>query len=258
MPLISVIVPVYNSADTVNETVRSVLRQRCDAQIEVILVNDGSTDSTKNVIKQIAISNANVIVKNRKTGSGRPSIPRNEGLELSRGDFVCFMDSDDVMPTGYLSAALTVMQSEFDFVGSLKHPFSSNLPRKQNKNAFVGFLKIPKLVQSSKNVFTTSGLVIPRQLIGDMRFENIYLEDWRFLMQLYEKGARGRLLFKPRVFYRVHTKSLTPKNKKVQIKRVISVHKEKYGSLGAPFFLFGYFIFGGLKLVLESKLLKKA
>ena len=253
MSLISVIVPAFNCAGTVKETVFSVLQQKCESDIEIIIINDGSSDSTKHVIEEIADNSENVMVINRQTSSGRPSIPRNEGLNLCKGDFVCFMDADDVMPDGYLAAALQVMEEKNIFAGSLKYPFSSTLPHISNRSKSVTSLSIPKFIQNAKNVFTTSGLVIPIKLIGRLRFQNVYLEDWRFLMQLYGEGVRGKLLLSPRIFYRVHGQSLTPKNKKIQVRRVFSVHKEMYGLIGGYILFVCYLMIGGLKIALESK-----
>ena len=254
MSLITVIVPAYNCAGTVRETVESILRQQVSSKVEIIIVNDGSTDETKETIEIIANDKRNVRIINRQFSSGRPSIPRNEGIDASEGEYICFMDADDIMPEGYLAAAMKAVKGETQFVGSLKCSFVTDVPAIKKKKMSCYYLQIPRLIEFCKEVYATSGLVIPKKLIGDTRFENIYMEDWRFLIRLYEKGGEGKVMLKPRVFYREHEKSLHPKSKKEQIRRAFSIHKERYGLFGAIPYLFGYFLIASIKLVLESKI----
>lgn len=253
MEAITVIIPCYNCADTVEQTVDSILSQQCNARVEVVLVNDGSTDSTHDILEGLSHDHNEVSVKHLQASSGRPSIPRNVGLDMTQGEFVCFMDADDIMPQGYLDAARKVIRSSCEFSGSLKYPFTDHTPPDRECMVGIRALKVPNLLEYSKNLFTTSGLLIPRELIGDMRFENIYLEDWRFLIRLYQRGGHGWLLLSPRVFYRVHAKSLTPKKKTLQVRRVYRVLWEVHGWLVAPILYAGYFLVGACKIAIESR-----
>lgn len=88
----SVIIPAYNCADTIKSAVGSVLSQSYD-NFELITVNDGSTDSTAEVLKELAQSDSRVKVF-YQNNSG-PAKARNFGIENSTGDFILFLDSDD-------------------------------------------------------------------------------------------------------------------------------------------------------------------
>ncbi len=92
-PIVSIIIPTFNRAEYVGQTVRSVFAQSfCD--YEVIVVDDGSTDNTKEVLA--AFGNAPNFRYHYQPNSGR-STARNQGFTLAQGDFILFLDSDDLL-----------------------------------------------------------------------------------------------------------------------------------------------------------------
>ena len=92
LPLISVIVPVYNVEKYISRCVDSLLGQTYK-NIEIILVDDGSSDDSSLLCDHYASENKNVIVIHKKNGG--QSSARNEGLRLARGQYIGFVDSDD-------------------------------------------------------------------------------------------------------------------------------------------------------------------
>ncbi len=97
--LISVIIPVYNRADYIKRGVDSVLAQK-DVNFELILVDDGSTDSSPEIIDEYAKKYSNVIAFHQKNVG--VSAARNKGIEICNGDYVFFLDSDDYIVEGAL------------------------------------------------------------------------------------------------------------------------------------------------------------
>lgn len=92
-PLVSVIVPVYNCRATLRGALESVFAQSLPAdRIEVIAVDDGSTDGGGAILDGLAGPRLTVV---RQENSGGPGAPRNRGLELASGRFVSFLDADD-------------------------------------------------------------------------------------------------------------------------------------------------------------------
>lgn len=87
-PLVSVILPVYNGARYLNETIDSVLAQTYPA-LELIVVNDGSTDSSEDICK--TYQNIRYVYQENQ---GVP-FARNNGVSLAKGEFLCFIDQDD-------------------------------------------------------------------------------------------------------------------------------------------------------------------
>lgn len=94
--LLSVIIPVYNGGKTILNCVNSIIKDfaGCQNNIEIIIVNDGSTDDTLSKIKQIKFQNLKVISKS----NGGVSSARNAGIEVAIGRYIWFIDSDDTLP----------------------------------------------------------------------------------------------------------------------------------------------------------------
>jgi glycosyltransferase involved in cell wall biosynthesis len=91
-PLISVIIPVYNTLDYIQRGIDSVLNQTYE-NIELVVVNDGSTDGSENLLDKVSLNNPKVTVFHQNNSG--VSAARNKGLDLIQGEYVCFLDSDD-------------------------------------------------------------------------------------------------------------------------------------------------------------------
>lgn len=90
MPKVSVIIPVYNGEKTIRETVESVLNQTL-SDFELIIIDDGSTDSTLDVLSTIKDSRLKVV----SYSNAGVSASRNRGIELASGEYIAFLDADD-------------------------------------------------------------------------------------------------------------------------------------------------------------------
>lgn len=90
-PLISIIIPVYNSGEAIRRITGSILAQQTD--FELILVDDGSSDHTPSVLKQLSVEDKRVRVFTKKNGG--PSSARNAGIDISVGEYIIFFDADD-------------------------------------------------------------------------------------------------------------------------------------------------------------------
>lgn len=106
--LVSVVIPAYNSADYIAETLKSVIQQDYP-MVEVIVVDDGSTDRTREVVADIKSDRVRYIYQQN---SGGPSGPRNTGIQHAQGKYVAFLDSDDIMLPGKLQRAVDLLDRE--------------------------------------------------------------------------------------------------------------------------------------------------
>src|SRR4051812_18759444 len=103
--LVSIIIPCYNRADIVGETIASVLRQSY-GRFEAILVDDGSTDGTREAIRAYGDPRIRYFYKL----NGGLSSARNCGLEAARGEFIAFLDSDDLWDEWKLAAQMEIFR----------------------------------------------------------------------------------------------------------------------------------------------------
>lgn len=100
IPTISVIVPIYNAEQYLKESINSILAQNFK-DFELILINDGSQDNSLNICKEFKKIDSRVYVYDVKNGG--VSAARNFGLKNANGLWVCFIDSDDLVDSNYLS-----------------------------------------------------------------------------------------------------------------------------------------------------------
>lgn len=113
--LISVVIPIYNRESTLQKCVDSVLAQTYD-NTEVILVNDGSTDSSEEICRRYEQADSRVSVINKKNGG--LSSARNAGIDKSRGEYIFFIDSDDWIDRDTLEVLLNAaLQKDTDVTG---------------------------------------------------------------------------------------------------------------------------------------------
>ncbi|MGH2097438.1 glycosyltransferase [Aerococcus urinaeequi] len=106
LPLVSIIMPVYNVENYLAEAINSIFEQTYN-NIELIAINDGSSDSSSSILKKYLIDNplVNYIIINQKNMG--LSGARNSGLEKARGDYIYFFDSDDIIEKDCISDLVT-------------------------------------------------------------------------------------------------------------------------------------------------------
>lgn len=113
MTKVSVIVPVYNAENTIQVSIESILKQSID-DMEVIVINDGSTDATSEILKQYA---HNPLVKIYHQVNQGVSAARNAGLSYANGEYVFFLDSDDTLDETTLSTMYQyAVQNDIDLL----------------------------------------------------------------------------------------------------------------------------------------------
>lgn len=112
-PLISCIIPVYNAETYLRRCVDSVLKQDYPF-MEIILIDDGSTDASSSLCDEYALNYSNVIVKHIPNHGA--SLARKLGLKLAKGEYVTFVDSDDYVKYNYISVMFSALQKYDSFI----------------------------------------------------------------------------------------------------------------------------------------------
>ncbi|TVQ05935.1 MAG: glycosyltransferase family 2 protein [Balneolaceae bacterium] len=152
---VSVIVPVYNGEKFVGDAIKSVLNQKHNS-IEVIAVNDGSSDDSEKIIKQFG---DNVIYVKRENGG--PPAARNTALEYATGDFISFIDQDDIWHPDKLGIQLSIFNKFKDLnivIGfSMKYEFNS----------------IDEIDETAKREHSTLELLLGSSLVKRKTFDHV-------------------------------------------------------------------------------------
>ena len=132
-PLISVVIPAYNAGQFLDKTLESVLSQTYE-NWECIIVNDGSTDNTESVVKKWCEKDARFRYF-YKENSGA-SDTRNLGIKEARGEYIAFLDADDLYMPNFLKVCLeTLIKKDVDLVAPRMLSFTS-VPNTIIKNKY--------------------------------------------------------------------------------------------------------------------------
>lgn len=215
LPLVSIIIPTYNRAHLIGETLDSVLAQTYQ-NWECIVVDDGSTDNTDDVLK--AYSNTDARIKYYKRpdtykpgGNGA----RNYGFEVSKGKYVNWFDSDDLMHSEKLITQVDALEkTNFNFSICQTIIFEGNLEnilgyRNNNiysTNALIDFM-------SKKIVFLTQAPVFKKQFLErhSLKFEEELLagQEWEFLCRVLFYSSDYHYTDDSLVYFRKHNDSIS-------------------------------------------------
>jgi len=127
-PLVSIIIPVYNRETLVTETLDSILNQSYQ-NWECIIIDDRSTDNTTAILEKYKLIDDRFSFFerpiNKKKGA---NTCRNYGLELSKGDFIIFFDSDDLMKNNHIEIKINaITKNEYDYVITRTEYFNSEI-----------------------------------------------------------------------------------------------------------------------------------
>ena len=192
MPKVSVIIPTYNLSGLLKDTIDSVLAQTQD-DLEIIVVDDGSTDSTRRVVNSVGDNRIRYFYKER----GGASSARNFGLACSRGQYIAFLDHDDLWLADYLRTMITALEAEPEF-GIAYSPITvlqSDGRKIQSYKAPKG--KSGKLTADlfKRGFVWTSAAVIRRSVLEGFWFDESLkasYEDGDFFLRL---SAKTKFLF---------------------------------------------------------------
>lgn len=193
IPTFSVIVPVYNAFDTLEATVTSVLDQS-DNDWELILIDDGSTDRSLSLMLQLAAKDERVRAISQFNAG--PSAARNLGAQIARGEFLAFLDADDLWSAdklaahrkfhdSYLGVDASFAQIEFLETAAAGGPTVRTLSTVPN-----GLLRLTQIVGENP-VCTTSNLVVRAGTFAELGGFSVgmdFAEDQEFVARYVDQG----------------------------------------------------------------------
>jgi glycosyltransferase involved in cell wall biosynthesis len=211
LPVVSVVIPAYNVAAYIPETLESVFAQTYP-DYEVIVVNDGSPDTAELEQALEPYNKRIVYLRQENRGAGAA---RNAGLRLARGEFVAFLDADDLWLPDYLKEQVAFIQSgDYDLVYADALLFG---PSPFAGRTFMqiapsdGAVTFQSLISGECNVIT-SGVVARRRPILEVGLFDEQLrnsQDFELWVRLVRRGARVNYQRKVLLRYRYHEDSLS-------------------------------------------------
>lgn len=236
-PLVSVVIPCFNSSATIEQTIESVLAQSL-TDLEVIVCDDGSTDATADLVDAIRQRDSRVLFSATDANFGGPAAPRNRGIGLSRGEWIAFLDSDDLWMEHKLKVQIAVaskIRADFicsgiqDFWGELRDDELQGRPAEEDWGPVTKWLAHRKLLLN--NTIPTSTVLVKNHLLRKNGFQ--FIEDQSFIaVEDYELWLKilslpdisAAKISRPLVFYRRAETSIS-KNKFrmfLKVRRVVN------------------------------------
>ncbi|MBP5674796.1 glycosyltransferase family 2 protein [Candidatus Saccharibacteria bacterium] len=207
-PKVSIIIPAFNSEDFLERCVKSAISQTYD-NIEIIIVDDGSTDETAKISKSLKESN-NRIKYVFQENRGLPSA-RNTGMKLASGDYYYFLDSDDTIDDTLIEN-LIKKQQQNTLVGSNFKNIFQNKPSEGNRKGKYKTDDFLKEIFEDKKPSFVCGYLFDAKRCTKISFDEKtrYYEDMLFLVRYLNTGIEKVLLLPDKFYnYYQNPKSIT-------------------------------------------------
>ena len=208
--LVSIVVPVYNVEKYVGECIDSLINQT-HTNIEIIVIDDGSTDRSGEICERYALEDGRITVIHKENGG--LSSARNRGIELMQGDYCCFVDSDDVVADSYIECLLDTAEDEGADIATCSYTrnikdLGDRFP-KQIIN--VDAHKALEFIFSEKTMTTSAwGKLYKASFWEDVRFPEGYIyEDYATIYKIILKAKKITIIPWKLVFYRPNPRSIT-------------------------------------------------
>ncbi len=218
-PKVSVIMPLYNTEKYVREAIQSILDQSF-TDFELIIIDDASTDGSRDIVKSFNDPRI-IFIENKLKGTIVKS--RNQGLEMSRGEYIAPLDSDDIASKNRLAVEVDFLDKnpEFGLVGGNVEVIDSN----SNKTGVKWEEKIPSEKIPVRllfgNCFSQSAVMFRKKAVPENGY-NKYSEDYDMWIRI-TKTWKAVNLSKLLLQYRVHNTSSTARTKPELIQAVNQV-----------------------------------
>lgn len=231
--MVSVIIPMYNSESTIEKTLMSVLDQDYK-NIEIIIINDGSNDNSKILVENFMGIHTSYKFRLINQENSGVSKARNKGIMEAKGEYIAFLDSDDLWESNKISIQVDIMNKNKD-IFLLSTLLTNNKKKKSTgKCKDIGFNKL-----LFKNYFMTSTVVIRSEVFETMDYfntEKSYSEDYDLWLRISKK-FRTSIYMGKLTTYSEDNKGLSSNFLKMQLGEYQN-YKELYRDKSINFYIF--------------------
>ncbi|NMA84098.1 MAG: glycosyltransferase [Epulopiscium sp.] len=233
--LVSVVMPAYNCENYITNAIESVLKQTY-SNFELIVIDDGSKDNTLKIINDYGKKDYRVKVFRNKKNSG-VSATRNRGISLAEGEWIAFLDSDDIWIEDKLEKQMNCVyaqNAEFVFTGV------SYID--ETGKSYSGIFEVPNEVSYKKllrqNVITCSSVLVNKRYFENIRMEKDDMhEDYAVWLRILRLGVTAYSVNEPLLIYRISRNSKSG-NKLKTIKMTYKVFRFiGINSVGSVYFM---------------------
>ena len=203
-PKISIIIPTYNSASIIENCINSILNQTYK-NMEIIIIDDGSTDNTKNHLKKYESLKQVKLLYQENSGV---SVSRNKGIEISTGEYITFLDSDDYYEKNHIQNLVdSINKTNSDIAISLYFIFTKNEIIKPklleiNEDITYSFKDIYHLLKKNNLLNQPWNKLYKKEMIKKFFDKDISIgEDVDFILKNIDSNTKFSFVNKPSYYY---------------------------------------------------------
>ena len=239
MNKVSVIIPVHNSSKYILECLNSVVNQTYK-NLEIIIVDDNSSDDSIDIVQKVNDSRIKIVRLNENVGV---ALARNKGIDVSTGDFICFLDSDDYWK-------LKKIEKQVKFIKNKSFIYSGYEYLKRGRKHFA---KVPKIISYNQALKNTT--IFTSTVMFNMKFlskNDIYMpnikrgQDTACWWKILKKNNFAYGITEPLSIYRVGDKSLSS-NKFIALIRTWNLYRFENISFYKRVYYFFCYVFNAVK-----------
>lgn len=217
-PLVSIVIPLYNSERFIERCLLSVINQTYD-NIEVVIIDDGSTDNGKSIVLKYKKNNSRIFLYSQKNGG--PGCARNKGIEVSKGDFIIFIDADDYISENLVHSLYKVYKD--DTLCFVRTNLTKTIYKESNHNFINDYIHTRKGIP-----YGCLGKLYNSSIIkaNNIRFNDKIKcdEDLFFNIDYFKFIKEGKYVRDACYYVTIHNDSLT----KVRKKDNMDIYKTAY------------------------------
>ena len=181
--MVSIIIPVYNAEQYIKRCITSILDQTY-TNLQVIIINDGSTDMSGTICKEFQMYDRRIDYYEQKNGGAGAA--KNAGLINSKGDYICFIDSDDFISNDYIQYLVNLLKTHDSDIAQASYisGFDSKFPRTNQKEKIIEYDN--SIFQSNHYKSVVWGKVYRRELFNNLSFSpGRRIDDETIIYKLY-------------------------------------------------------------------------
>lgn len=221
-PLVSIIMPAYNSSATIVESINSVQSQSI-VDIELLVVDNCSSDNTRELVKDIVEYDPRIRLLSCSDKGAFQA--RNYGIKVAKGKYIAFLDSDDLWISDKLEKQLNFMSQNNVLISCTAYqPFISTNRNKCN----LSIRSVPNIIDYRSLLYTCkvgcSTVIFEAEYFPNIQFPNIHKEDYALWLNIAKNGLHIYGLNEVLVLYRVSGSSLSG-NKYIEFMRQWSIYR---------------------------------
>ena len=256
---VSLIIPIYNVEKYLKQCLDSVINQTFK-DIEIILVNDCSSDNSVQIIKEYQQKDERIVLINLQENKGQGNA-RNEGLKIAKGNYITFIDSDDWVTVDYIETLYkTIKKHNVDLV-------IANISTYNNVTGETKHIKFPQVMYNNPNTKNIKSIMLKQRMIwsscskiykkdfifnNNIFFKQTLMEDILFNYEIILKSDNIIITDKNLYYYRIKRNLSTMENKSNRIYSCVNVFKNikqmlidnnKYEEFKTSFYSYGYLCF---------------